>query len=36
MNSKVRGSGYEDVQKTIVIFTYKQRLLSMDMKTKVV
>ena len=34
MNSNV--SGWDDVKKTIYIFNYKQRLLSIDMKTKVV
>ena len=38
MNSKVTGEGdVVDVKKkSIDIFTYKQRLLSIDMKTKVV
>ena len=39
MNSKLTGEGdeeEEDVKKTIAFFGYKQRLLSMDMKTKVV
>ena len=41
MNSKLTGEGNDDdeeeeVKKTIAIFTYKQRLLSLDMKTKVV
>ena len=34
MNSNV--SGWGDVKKSIDIFNYKQRLLSIDMKTKVV
>ncbi len=37
MNSNVSGSGEdEEVKKSIVIFTYKQSLLSIDMKTKVI
>ena len=41
MNSKVTGEGDVDddvdvKKKTIDIFTYKQRLLSINMKTKVV
>ena len=37
MNSKLTGMGDEDdVKKSIAIFGYKQRLLSIDMKTKVV
>ena len=39
MNSKVTGKGDAAVEvkkKIIDIFTYKQRLLSIDMKTKVV
>ena len=41
MNSKLTGEGddddeEEDVKKNIAIFTYKQWLLSIDMKTKVV
>ena len=39
MNSNVRGSGVvveDEVKKHIDIFTYKQRILSIDMKTKVV
>ena len=40
MNSKLTGSGVAAAaavkKKIIVIFTYKQRLLSIDMKTKVV
>ena len=38
MNSKVTGEGgaEEDVKKSIAIFGYKQRLLSIEMKTKVV
>ena len=38
MNSNVSGSGVEEEvkKKTIAIFAYKQRLLSLDMKTKVV
>ena len=37
MNSKLTGEGdVEAVKKTIAIFTYKQRLLSLDMKTKLV
>ena len=37
MNSKLTGKGDEEegVKKTIDIFTYKQRILSIDMKTKV-
>ena len=37
MNSKVTGEGADAaVKKSIDIFGYKQRLLSLDMKTKVV
>ena len=38
MTSKLTGEGgaEEDVKKTISIFAYKQRLLSIDMKTKLV
>ena len=39
MNSKVTGSGdadEEEVKKSIAIFAYKQRLLSIEMKTKIV
>ena len=39
MNSNVSGSGGEEddeVKKSIAIFAYKQRLLSLDMKTKLV
>ena len=37
MNSKVTGEGAEDeVKKSIAIFGNKQRLLSINMKTKVV
>ena len=38
MNSKLTGKGDEEegVKQTIDIFTYKQRILSIDMKTKVV
>ena len=40
MNSKVTGEGDDDdddvQKKTIAIFGYKQRLLSIDIKTKVV
>ena len=36
MNSNVSGSGEEEVKKSIGIFNYKQLLLSIDMKTKVV
>ena len=37
MNSKVTGEGdVVEVKKSIDIFNYKQRLLSIDMKTKVV
>ena len=38
MNSKLTGEGDEDdedVKKTIAFFGYKQRLLSIDMKTNV-
>ena len=40
MNSNVSGSGAaaddgDDVKKSIAIFAYKQRILSIDMKTKV-
>ena len=36
MNSNVRGAGDVDVPKNIAILGYKQSLLSIDMKTKVV
>ena len=39
MNSKITGQGdaaAEEVHKSIAIFGYKQSLLSVDMKTKVV
>ena len=36
MNSKVTGEGDGVKKKHIAIFGYKQRLLSIDMKTKVV
>ena len=37
MNSKLTGEGADDeVKKSIAIFGYKQWLLSIDMKTKVV
>ena len=37
MNSNVNGSGDdEEVKKNIKLFTYKQRILSIEMKTKVV
>ena len=37
MNSKLTGEGDEDdVKKSIAIFGYKQRVLSLDMKTKLV
>ena len=41
MNSNVTGEGAaaaadDDVKKTIAIFAYKQRLLSLEMKTKLV
>ena len=36
MNSNVNGSGAEEVKKSIAIFAYKQRLLSIEMKTKLV
>ena len=37
MNSKLTGKGAAaEVKKSIAIFGYKQRLLSLDMKTKVV
>ena len=38
MNSKVTGEGEAEaaVKKSIAIFGYKQRLLSLDMKTKIV
>ena len=36
MNSKLTGEGEAEVKKIIVIFTYNQCLLSIDMKTKVV
>ena len=41
MNSKVTGEGAaaddgDDVKKSIAIFGNKQRLLSLDMKTKIV
>jgi hypothetical protein len=37
MNSSVTGEGAEEgVKKTIAIFAYKQRILSIEMKTKLV
>ena len=39
MNSKLTGEGDDaaaEVKKSIAIFGYKQRLLSLDMKTKLV
>ena len=36
MNSKVTGEGDDEVKKSIAIFGYKQRLLSIEMKTKLV
>ena len=38
MNSNVNGSGAEEeeVKKSIAIFAYKQRILSIEMKTKLV
>ena len=37
MNSRVTGEGAEaEVKKSIAIFTYKQRLLSIEMKTELV
>ena len=37
MNSKVTGEGGEEkVKKTIAIFAYKQRILSIELKTKLV
>ena len=37
MTSKLTGEGEaDDVKKSIDIFTYKQRLLSIEMKTKIV
>ena len=38
MTSKLTGEGGEDVEvkKSIAIFAYKQRLLSIEMKTKLV
>ena len=36
MNSKLTGEGDVVVKKNIAIFSYKQRLLSLDMKTNVV
>ena len=37
MNSKLTGEGVEEVpKKSIAIFGYKQRLLSIEMKTKLV
>ena len=38
MTSKLTGEGGEEdeVKKSIAIFAYKQRILSIDMKTKVV
>ena len=38
MTSKLTGEGGEDdeVKKSIAIFAYKQRLLSIEMKTKLV
>ena len=36
MNSKLTGEGDVEVKKSIAIFAYKQRLLSIEMKTKLV
>ena len=36
MTTKFTGEGEEAVKKSIAIFGYKQLLLSLDMKTKVV
>ena len=36
MTSKLTGEGEAEVKKNIAIFGYKQRLLSIDMKTKLV
>ena len=36
MTSKVTGEGDGEVKKNIAFFGYKQRLLSIEMKTKVV
>ena len=36
MNSKLTAEGDAEVKKSIAIFGYKQRLLSLDMKTKLV
>ena len=36
MTSKVTGKGGADVKKSIAIFAYKQRVLSIEMKTKLV
>ena len=36
MNSNVTGEGDAEVKKTIAIFGNKQRLMSIDMKTKLV
>ena len=36
MNSKLTGKGDEEEGVKKTIFTYKQRILSIDMKTKVV
>ena len=39
MTSKVTGEGADDedeVKKSIAIFAYKQRILSIEMKTKIV
>ena len=36
MNSKVTGEGGDEVKKTIAIFAYKQRILIIEMKTKLV
>ena len=36
MDTKVTGEGVVAVKKIIAIFNFKQRLLSIDMKTKVV
>ena len=36
MTSKLTGEGGDEVKKSIAIFRYKQRLLSLDMKTKLV
>ena len=36
MTSKLTGEGSVEVKKTIAIFAYKQRILSIEMKTKLV